>query len=391
MPYIKELKQKYILKLKQMKSLHLVLGLGLLLAVGCTSKSPKSPLAEENFKFDNNGLEVSLYTIQNANGLVAQFTNYGARLVSMWVPDKNGNWADVVVGFGSGKDFVEQPEQYFGATIGRYGNRIGNATFTIDSVVYQLEKNDGANSLHGGFKGLHKRMWEVPSVTDQSITFTYTSPEGQEGYPGNVNMKVTFTLTDENELEIDYEAETDKKTVLNLTNHAYWNLTGDATKSINGHELEINANHFTPVDEGLIPTGELKDVIGTPFDFTELTTIGDRVDEDDQQLNYGKGYDHNWVLNESEDELTFAAKVVEPVSGRIMEIYTSEPGIQFYGGNFMSGELTGKEGKLMMHRAAFCLETQHFPDSPNKPEFPSTSLNPGEKYTTKSVYKFSGF
>lgn len=374
-----------------MKSLKLVLILSVALFFGCKNATQKDLLTKDAFQFKTGGKQIDLYSIQNANGLVCQFTNYGARVVSLWVPDKNGNWSDVIVGYGSGKDFVEKPENYFGATIGRYGNRIGASAFSVDSVSYSLDANDGVNHLHGGTKGLHKRIWDVNKINDQSIAFTYFSADLEEGYPGNVHIKVVYTLTDDNALEIEYEADTDKKTVLNLTNHAYWNLSGDATKTINHHELMINGHHYTPVDAGLIPTGEMPEVTGTPFDFTSLVAIGKSVNEENEQLAFGKGYDHNWVLNSSEDELGFAAKVVEPASGRVMEIYTSEPGLQFYGGNFLDGTLTGKYGQTIMHRSAFCLETQHYPDSPNQENFPSVIVNPNEKYSTKSVYKFSGF
>lgn len=374
-----------------MKSLKLVLGLSVILFFGCKNATQKDLLTEDTFKFETEGKQIQLYSIQNANGLVCQFTDYGARVVSLWVPDKNGNWNDVVVGYGSAQDFVEKPETYFGATIGRYGNRIGASTFSIDSVPYQLDANDGVNHLHGGTKGLHKRIWDVNSTSDNSIAFTYFSADMEEGYPGNVHIKVVYTLSDDNALEIAYEADADKKTVLNLTNHAYFNLTGDASKTINGHQLMINASRYTPVDAVLIPTGKLATVKDTPFDFTTLTAIGDRVNDENEQLSFGKGYDHNWVLEASNEALGLAAKVVEPESGRVMEIFTTEPGLQFYGGNFLDGSLVGKYNTTILHRAAFCLETQHFPDSPNQENFPTVIVNPNEKYTTKSVYKFSGF
>ncbi|WP_297092226.1 aldose epimerase family protein [uncultured Draconibacterium sp.] len=355
---------------------------------GCVQEEATVGISREDFAFDYNGKTIELYTLKNDNGLVCQLTNFGARVVSLYAPDKNGTPGDVVVGYGSGKDFVEKKENFFGATIGRYGNRIGNATFTIDSISYQLEKNDGENHLHGGSNGFHRQVWTVESVSDNEIVFSYLSPDGESAYPGTVNTTITYQLTAANELKIEYFATTDKKTVLNLTNHTYFNLKDGGKSSINEHLMYLNALRFTPVDGGLIPTGELAEVTGTPFDFTQATAIGERVDNEHQQLKVGNGYDHNWVLDTGNDKTQLAARVVEPESGRVLEVYTNEPGIQFYGGNFLDGTIAGKSGIKYGFRSAFCLETQHFPDSPNKPEFPGVLLNPGDKYYSICIYKF---
>jgi aldose 1-epimerase len=357
--------------------------------VGCVQNDKITTISADNFKYTLNGSEIKLYTLENSSGMICQLTNFGARVVSIYTPDKNGTMGDVVVGYGTGKDFVEKKENYFGTTVGRYGNRIGNAVFSIDSVEYNLEKNDGENHLHGGSNGFHRQIWDVENVRGNEITFSYTSPDMEGGYPGNVKVKVKFQLTDNNELKIEYFAETDKPTILNLTNHTYFNLKDAGKSSINGHELTINADLYTPVDSGLIPTGELADVSGTPFDFRNSTAIGERVDEDHPQLKAGMGYDHNWVLNTNNDETVLAAKVVEPESGRVLEVYTNEPGLQFYGGNFLDGTIAGKNGIKFGRRSAFCLETQHFPDSPNKPEFPDVNLLPGEEYYSVCIYKFT--
>ncbi len=331
------------------------------------------------------GEAVELYTLTNAKGVEARIANYGGIMVSLKVPDRSGVPGDVVAGFDSLEGYLKPPP-YFGAIIGRYGNRIGKARFSLNGVEYMLAKNDGENHLHGGLRGFDKRVWKGQPLSHQSLELTYLSKNGEEGYPGNLAATVTYTLTDANELKIEYTATTDKTTVVNLTNHSYFNLAGNG--DILGHEVIIQADRFTPVDKGLIPTGELRNVAGTPFDFRTAKTIGERIEQKDEQLIFGHGYDHNWVLTRSGSGLELAAKVTAPDTGRVLEVLTTEPGLQFYTGNFLDGTLQGK-GKVYTRRSAFCMETQHFPDSPNKPNFPSTVLQPGEKYHTTTVYRFS--
>ncbi|QIA07692.1 aldose epimerase family protein [Draconibacterium halophilum] len=359
-----------------------------IMVFGCAQKDATVGISSEDFAFDYDGKTIELFTLKNDNGLVCQLTNFGARVVSLYAPDKNGELGDVIVGYGSGKDFVEKKENFYGAVIGRYGNRIGNASFSIDGVEYPLEKNDGDNHLHGGTNGFHHQVWDVESASDSEVVFSLVSPDMETGYPGTVNVKVKYQLTDANELKIEYFATTDKKTVLNLTNHSYFNLKDGGRTSINDHLMYLNADYYTPVDGGLIPTGELASVAGTPFDFTTPTAIGDRVEADDVQLKVGNGYDHNWVLNTNNDAAVLAAKVVDPESGRVLEVYTNEPGVQFYGGNFLDGTIAGKNDIKYDFRGAFCLETQHFPDSPNKADFPDVFVNPGDEYHSVCIYKF---
>lgn len=335
------------------------------------------------------GKPVDLYTLTNANGLEAKITNYGGIVVSLKVLDRNGKLGDVVLGYDNLKGYVEN-NPYFGAIVGRYGNRIGAAKFSLDGVEYTLAANNGPNHLHGGIKGFDKVVWKARGVTSDngvSLELSYLSLDGEEGYPGNLTVTVVYTLTDDNELKIDYFATTDKKTVVNLTHHSYFNFVGSG--DILGHKLWLKASRFTPVDEGLIPTGELRSVIGTPMDFTRPFAIGARIEQDTQQLRYGFGYDHNWVLDKRLGEMALAGSLYEPATGRFMEIYTTEPGIQFYSGNFLDGTITGKRGIIYEFRNGLCLETQHFPDSPNKPDFPSTVLKSGEEYRTTTIYKFS--
>ena len=354
-----------------------------------TGNSYKIP-SREDYQKEVDEKQVDLYVLSNENDVKVAITNYGGRVVSLLAPDKAGNMADVVLGFNSIDEYLNAAEKYFGALIGRYANRIDEGKFTLDGVDYTLVTNNGQNHLHGGVKGFHAVVWNFEEVTDDKIRLSYLSEDMEEGYPGNLKVEVTYTLTDENELRIDYNASTDQKTVLNLTNHAFFNLKGEGSGTINDHVLMINADQFTPVDSSLIPTGELRSVEGTPFDFTEPTKIGARLEEDNEQLKYGLGYDHNFVLNKpGEDEMTLAATVHEPKSGRFMEVMTTEPGLQFYGGNFMSGADTGKSGQTYDYRTAFCLETQHFPDSPNQPEFPEVILEPGETYQSTTIYRFS--
>lgn len=336
------------------------------------------------------GSPVSLYTLTNKNGLEAQITNYGGILVSLRVPDKSGNFADIVLGYDSLSQYVTGNNPYFGALIGRYGNRIGKGTFTLNGTKYTLAANNGENHLHGGIKGFDKVLWTVneKESNGSKLVLSYVSKDGEEGYPGTLTATVTYSLTDKNELRLDYKATTDKPTVVNLTHHSYFNLAGAGSGDILKHVLSINAAKFTPIDKGLIPTGELRDVKGTPMDFLTPTAIGARINEKDDQLIFAGGYDHNWVLNRTSDSLSLAASVTEATSGRKMEVWTTEPGIQFYSGNFLDGTNIGKGGVKYLHRYGFCLETQHFPDSPNKPQFPSTVLNPGETYKSTTVYRF---
>ncbi len=354
------------------------------------SPQPKQPekINEETFAGMVDGKEVKLFTLENANGVLTQITNFGGRVVSLWVPDKNGDFEDIVTGYNTLDDYLNSKEIYYGALIGRYGNRIAKGQFVLNDTVYSLVQNNDLNHLHGGTKGFNDVVWEASQPDGQSLVLQYTSPHMEEGYPGNLDVKVQYQLTNENELKIEYWATTDRPTPVNLTHHSFFNLKGDGNGTINDHILQINADFYTPVDEGLIPTGEIAPVEGTPMDFRAPTAIGERVDDDFEQLKYGLGYDHNWVLIPAESGLNFAARVVEPASGRTMEVYTNEPGLQFYGGNFLDGTDTGKYGKSYEFRSSFCLETQHFPDSPNQPDFPSTILKPGEEYYSVCVYKF---
>lgn len=357
--------------------------------VKTSDSSVTAETASAAFADTIDGKEINLYEITNKNHVKATFINYGGRIVSLTVPDKTGKLTDVVVGFGSIADYLKSTEPYFGATIGRYGNRIAKGKFTLDGVEYTSSLNNGKHSLHGGKNGFQKVVWDAAQPDSSTIVFTYLSKDGEEGYPGNLQVKVTYSLTDDNELKMEYEATTDKKTVVNLTNHAFFNLNGEGSGTILNHLVQINADTYTPVDEGLIPLGNLPSVKGTPFDFNKPVSIGARINEDNVQLKNGKGYDHNFVLNKAKSGLNHAATVVGDQSGIQMDIYTQEPGLQFYSGNFMKAKNTFKSGSKDEYRTAFAMETQHFPDSPNQASFPSTVLNPGDKYHTVSVYKFS--
>jgi aldose 1-epimerase len=333
---------------------------------------------------------MSAYLLKNKNGLYTKICAYGGRVMSLFTPDRNGNFEDIVLGYDSPEEYLASNEKYYGATIGRYGNRIAKGSFTIGNQTCQLATNNGNNSLHGGPGGFHNVYWKIVQPDGKTLEMEYVSKDMEEGFPGNLNVKVIYSLTDSNELKIEYFATTDKPTVVNLTHHSFFNLTGNPRKSINDHVLEIPAEYYTPVNSELIPTGEIAPVQGTPFDFRTPAVIGARVDEKHEQLIFGRGYDHNWVLDPRGERKTFerAARVTDPVSGRTMEVYTNEPGIQFYGGNFLNGKDLGK-GKIPYNfRTAFCLETQHFPDSPNQSSFPSTLLNPGETYHSVCIYKF---
>jgi aldose 1-epimerase len=348
-------------------------------------------LKVENFQTTINGKKTDLYFLKNGN-ILAVITNYGGRIVSLCAPDRNGEPGDVVLGFSSIDDYLNASEVFHGSIIGRVGNRIANGRFEIDGVEYTLPLNNGPNHLHGGPDGFHNVVWDVEGVTDTSLVLSYLSKDGEMGYPGNLSVEVHYILTEQNEVTITYTAKTDKATQVNLTNHAFFNLAGEAKGTINDHLLTINADYYTPVDSTLIPFGHNEPVEGTPFDFRRAKPIGQDLSrqEVNEQLQHGLGYDHNFVLNKPDNGvMSWAATVVEPESGRKMEIYTQEPGIQFYGGNFMDGSDTGKFGRTFDFRESFALETQHFPDSPNQPEFPSIILRPGEEYSTISVYRFS--
>lgn len=348
--------------------------------------------SKKNFQKVIQGDSVKLFLLKNRNGMEATFTNYGQRLVSLLVPDKHGKFEDIVLGFSTLDEYMNSKEKYFGAIIGRYGNRIAQGQFTLNNEIYQLPINNKTNHIHGGTMGFNSFVWKAYQLGDSEIEFVRTSPDMEEGYPGNLIVKVHYKLTDENELKINYEATSDKLTIINLTHHSFFNLKGEGNGDILNHYLMINADYFTPINESMIPTGEIVKVGATPFDFTEAKTIGKDIDRDNLQLKIGKGYDHNFVLkNEPKNKygLVFAARVTEPASGRIMEVYTDEPGIQLYTSNFLDGSTIGKNEKRYVFRGAFCLETQHFPDSPNHTNFPSTILNPKEKYESNCVYKFT--
>ena len=334
------------------------------------------------------GTGIELFTLKNARGMEARIMTWGATVVSLRVPDSKGRLGDIVNGFDNAESYFNHGA-YFGALIGRYGNRVAKARFTLDGREYKLYANDGANSLHGGKRGFDKRVWTPIHVDDHSVELRYLSRDGEEGYPGNLTVTVRYTVTPENELRIDYTATTDKDTVLNLTNHSYFNLAGAGNGTILDEEIEIHASKFSPVDAGLIPLGRPAAVAGTPMDFRKPMKIGARIDSAYDQLKLGKGYDHNYVLDRPGDGLAFAARVYDPRSGRVMEVLTTQPGVQFYTGNFLDGTLKGKEGKVYIRRSALCLETQHFPDSPNKPEYPATELKPGATFRSTTVYRFS--
>jgi aldose 1-epimerase len=337
------------------------------------------------------GSAVTLYTFRNAHGTEMKIINYGGYITSLRTKDRAGVIEDVVLGYDSLSGYLKAPS-FFGCIVGRYGNRIAKGQFKLDGKNYTLVKNNGENHLHGGTKGFDKVMWSgTPSTSADgaSLTLTYLSKDMEEGYPGNLQVTVTYTLTNDNEVKIDYEATTDKKTVLNLTNHSYFNLSGNTKRNILDHKLSLAASKFLPVDQTLIPTGELKDVKGTPFDFTKPEVVGKRINDDDPQIKAGIGYDHCWIFDKEPGALALGATLYDSISGRYMEMFTTEPGTQFYSGNFLNGKVTGKFNTVYEQRYGLCLETQHFPDSPNRPEFPTVVLNPGEVYRTTTIYKFS--
>ena len=368
----------------------LLASIALLFAAQLADSAGNLRITHRDFGATKAGKMTQLYTMTNEHGAEVSITDFGATVVSIKVPDRSGTLGDVVLGW-DGVSGYEEGAQHFGATIGRYANRIAHGEFSLDGVKYALAKNNGENTLHGGLLGFDKKMWDVKDVSSTStpaLQFDYLSKDGEENFPGNLAVRVTFTLTNSNELQILYEATTDKKTVLNLTNHAYFNLAGSGT--ILDEALMIAADRFTPVDSGQIPTGELRAVAGTPFDFRKPTVIGARIEQDDEQLKIGHGYDHNWILNSGGSaKPTLAAAVSDRRSGRKLEVWTTEPGIQLYTSNFLDGTARGKDGVAYARRSALCLETQHFPDSPNHPAFPTTELLPGAKFKSETIYKFS--
>ncbi len=361
-----------------------------LFVLGCDTKKKSAPSVQQNsFGTMPDGTTVEQYTLTNANGIEMKVITYGGIITSLKLPDREGNFADVVLGYDNLEGYLVQ-NPYFGAIIGRYGNRIAKGVFTLDSVQYELVQNNIGNHLHGGNVGFDKVVWQAEPLTIENavgLKFTYKSKDMEEGYPGNLDVTVNYILGDDNTLTFEYFATTDKKTIVSLTNHAYYNLTGKPG-DILSHELKINANAYLPVDSTLIPL-QPENVQGTPFDFTNAKVIGKDIETDHVQLKNGGGYDHCWILNKSDDALNFAASLYDPGTGRFMEVFTTEPGIQFYSGNFLDGTITGKGGVVYKYRTGLCLETQHYPDSPNRPDFPTTTLNPGEEYRTKTVTKFS--
>lgn len=357
----------------------------------CLTNTPtnKAGIKPKAFNKTIDGKQVYLETITNANGLEISLTNYGARVVSLLVPDKNGEFEDIVLGFDNIEDYIDGNEPYFGAVIGRYGNRISKGEFVLNGQTYSLAANNGMNHLHGGLKGYNAVVWEMNKINEQTLEFSYLSKDMEEGYPGNLEIKMVYKLSDNNAITITFEATTDKSTIVNLTNHILFNLHGAGHESVNNHVLYLNADYYTPTDAGLIPTGDINPVAGTPMDFTSPTIIGKRLDEDFEALKLANGYDHNFVLNQPEPkQIIIAASVYDPISGRYMEVHTDQAAIHFYGGNHLNGSTIGKQNKSYKYRSAFCVQSQQYPDSPNKPNFPSTILNPGETYAHTCIYKF---
>ena len=361
------------------------------LLAACSSKQAEdktlSGLNPADFRTEVDGKQTDLYVLKNKNGMEVCITNFGGRIVSVMVPDKDGTMRDVVLGFDSIQDYLTH-ETDFGATIGRYANRIKNGEIEVDGVKYQLPRNNYGHCLHGGFKGFQYRIFDMEQADENSLTLSYLSKDGEEGFPGNLTCKVTFTLTDDNAIDIRYSAETDRTTVVNMTNHSYFNLDGDASRDNSGYLLSIDADNYTPVDSTFMTTGEIVPVEGTPMDFRTPVAIGERINGDFQQLKYGLGYDHNWVLNTKGDDSRPCATVYSPRTGIALDVYTNEPGIQFYAGNFLDGSVKGKKGVTYGRRASVCLETQKYPDTPNKPQWPSALLRPGETYSSHCIFKF---
>ena len=352
----------------------------------------QSSITHKPFGKTTDGQSVEIYTLRNRNGMEARITNYGGIVVSLTAPDRDGKLADVVLGYNDLDTYMRPPFPYFGAIVGRYGNRIAKGRFTLNGVEYKLAVNNGENHLHGGLKGFDKVVWtarERKTAAGPALGLTYLSKDGEEGYPGNLRVIVVYTLTNNNELKIDYTASTDKDTVINLTHHSYFNLAGEGNGDILKHNLVLRADSFIPTDAGSIPTGEIRNVAGTPFDFRKANTIGERINNDDEQLKFGNGYDQTWVINGRMGVLRQAAIAYEPTTGREMQVWTTEPGVQFYTGNFLDAAIIGKSGKPYPRRSGFCLETQHYPDSPNKPNFPTPTLRKGATYHSTTIYRFS--
>ena len=347
----------------------------------------RSGLNSQDFSTQIDGQPIDLFVLKNKNGAEACITNYGARLVSLMMPDKNGRFEDIVCGFSNIDDYLNN-KQNFGATIGRYIGRILNSTFTLDSIVYNLSPNTGEHCAHGGNPGFANKIWTLKGSSNNELILSLLSPDGENGFPGNLSIELTYTLTDNNELDIKYIATTDKPTVVNLSHHSFFNLSGDMNKSVENQIMYINADYYTPYDSLKCVTGEIMEVENTPFDFRVPQMIGDRIDDDILQLNVTKGYDHNWVLNTNDDEIRLAARLIDKISGRTMEVYTNEPGLQVFTANGLKGALVGKSNIAYQRRTSICFETQHFPDSPNKPNFPSTVLRPGETYYSRCIYRF---
>ncbi len=349
----------------------------------------KSGLSPASFSGKVDGKDVQMYILANNKGAEATVINYGAKIVSLSVPDKNGRLTDIVLGHNNLDEYLSSEEPYFGAVCGRTGNRIAKGKFTLDGETYQLAINNGPNNLHGGLKGFNAVVWNAKQTDAQTLELTYLSKDGEEGFPGNLNVKIIYRLTDDNVFEIDYEATTDKATILNLTNHSYFNLSGEGDASVNDHMLVMHASNYLPTDDTAIPYGNPETVKGTPFDFTTEHSIGERIESDFEQLHFGKGYDHTFVLDKKDGELALAVECYSPKTGIKMDVSTTEPGVQVYTGNWMSGNFEGKHGHRYPARAAVCFETQHFPDSINKPEYPSVVLRPGEEFRSKTIHKFT--
>lgn len=359
-------------------------------AVSCSNKAGVTLFPASDFETVVDGKNVSIYTLKNAD-LTMQVTNFGGRVVSLWVPDRDGSYEDVVLGYDNIAKYIDNPgERFLGAVVGPYANRIANGTYSIDGQEYSFPKNNNGQTLHGGLLGLDMVVWDVFAADDSTIVLTYTHADSQEGMPGNLEIFMTYALTSDNEFKVEYLAQTDKKTHVNISHHSFFNLKGEGNGTINDHVLYINGSYTTPVNDVLIPSGEVADVAGTPFDFRQAKAIGTDLDIENEQLSNGGGYDHNWVLDrQTPDQLELAASVYEPASGRYMEVWTDQPALQFYGGNFFDGKTTGKYGRTLDYRESFALETQKYPDTPNHTDFPSTLLSPGEDYTHTCVYRFS--
>ena len=360
-------------------------------AAGCAAdRNGVQLIPAANFDTVVDGKPVALYTLRNGD-LIMQVTNFGGRVVSLWVPDRDGNYADVELGYDNIDNYIDNPgERFLGAVVGPYANRIAGGRFVLDGKAYNLPKNNNGQTLHGGLKGVDMVVWDVVSSNDSTLVLSYLHPDGQDGFPGNVRIDMTYSLTSDNEFKVEYAATTDAPTFFNISHHSFFNLKGQGNGTILDNVMVINASHTTPVDSVLIPTGEIADVTGTPFDFREPHTIGERINDDNEQLENGGGYDHNWVLDrKTPDGIEFAASVYEPASGRYMEVFTDQPAMQFYSGNFFDGTTVGKYGKTLNYRETLALETQKYPDSPNHPNFPSTRLDPGQTYTHTCVYRFS--